>query len=505
MSEPLVWVYGDAMLDATVDRPAYRRSPEDMSVPVLPDAAGCPGVTYAAGGAANLAVNLAALGCRVVLHARAGGDPDGHKLAGLVRAAGVAFPPHGGGTTVKTRYLEGGRLVARVDRDADHKPLPPPAPADYPDDLAAVVLTDYGRGLVTADAASYWSVPARWKNKPRRPLVYADPKAGRADVWAGVAVDWLVANWVEACDLVARPVDEFDPSADEVAAALAVALLNRRGTYTSARAGNVVVKRGRYGATLCTPPLYTPDHVPPHAPREVFDVQGAGDTFLAALVAAHARGLVGATAVLYANTAAGLAVGRRGTAVVTRVEVAAALPPLAPVGVKDRAWAAEFSRVAAATGRPVVVTTGCFDLFGEHHARLVAWCRAAYPGTYIVVGINSDASVARLKGAGRPVRPLAGRASILAALAGVHAVVPFDEDDSVELLRALRPAALVKGGDRAGQDIPERALCPEWGMAVVLAPRFDAPSTSATIETIRAAPPPGPTPNPEVTCPLTTV
>lgn len=487
---PRVLVVGDVMLDVAVRRAHYRRTPEDPTVPVLPAvdlAAADPAVAYALGGAGNLAANVAALGCTVTLLAVTGLDAAGDRVLRMI-SAGPSFAergelPCGTGsrlfeqdglrTTVKTRYYEGGRLVARVDTDGDHAAVRvTPAAANWAGPhprFDAVVLTDYGRGVLDAAAAAAW---VRYAHTHKVP-VFFDPKVGRSGVWRDAGVDVLVTNWEEAADAAAARYG--DPDDDQAADSLVTALRARAPGVDT-----VVVKRGRRGSVVST---RTARHtVPAVHPQAVFDVQGAGDTYLAGLVAARLRGADWADAGLYASAAAGVAVGRPGTAVVSDDDVRTALAP-GVCGARGVVTAAEAVALAArlrALGLTVGFQTGCFDgfLHPGHLAVLGAGARAC---DFLLVGVDADERVARLKGPGRPAVPAADRVAGVAAVRGVGAAFVFDApgvDPPTALVETVRPGVLIKCVEYKTRSFPEAAVVHKWGGRVVYVDEVPTPRTT---------------------------
>jgi D-beta-D-heptose 7-phosphate kinase/D-beta-D-heptose 1-phosphate adenosyltransferase len=229
-------------------------------------------------------------------------------------------------------------------------------------------------------------------------------------------------------------------------------------------------------------------HVLPAETREVFDVSGAGDTAVATLAAALAAGLDLAGAAALANAAAGIVVGKIGTAVAHASELADAalrrdggpprkVLPLAPALDRIGVWRQQGLRIG--------FTNGCFDILHPGHVSLLDEARACCDR--LVVGLNSDASVARLKGAGRPMQPEAARAQVLASLASVDLVVVFAEDTPMALIEAIRPDVLVKGADYRVEDVVGGDLVRSYGGRVHLAALQPGHSTTATIRKIGAA------------------
>jgi D-beta-D-heptose 7-phosphate kinase/D-beta-D-heptose 1-phosphate adenosyltransferase len=242
--------------------------------------------------------------------------------------------------------------------------------------------------------------------------------------------------------------------------------------------------------------LIQPGHPPLHLPteaREVFDVTGAGDTVIAHLALGLAAGLEFEACVHLANHAAGIVVGKPGAASVTRAELRAVLAAMLERGSRGTGCVLELAELLRrrtewrAEKKRVVFTNGCFDVL---HAGHVAYLREARShGDVLVVGVNDDASVQRLKGDGRPINPLADRMTVLAALEMVDAVVAFGADTPLELVQAVTPDVLVKGEDWRDKGVVGREWVERHGGKVVLAPLLAGRSTSAIVERMRAAPP----------------
>jgi D-beta-D-heptose 7-phosphate kinase/D-beta-D-heptose 1-phosphate adenosyltransferase len=223
----------------------------------------------------------------------------------------------------------------------------------------------------------------------------------------------------------------------------------------------------------------------PAAAREVFDVSGAGDTVIAATAAAVAAGATLDQAARLANVAAGIVVGKLGTAVAQPREILAAIDGgAAPDKFLSLDQAVEQIRRWRRNGQRIGFTNGCFDLLHPGHADLLAFARAGCDR--LVVGLNDDASVRRLKGAGRPVQPVASRAAVLAALAAVDLVLAFSEDTPLALIEAIRPDLLVKGADYREDQVVGADLVRSYGGEVRLAPLRPGHSTTATLARIGA-------------------
>ncbi|MEQ9196991.1 MAG: bifunctional D-glycero-beta-D-manno-heptose-7-phosphate kinase/D-glycero-beta-D-manno-heptose 1-phosphate adenylyltransferase HldE [Parvibaculum sp.] len=424
---------GDVMLDRFVYGEVSRISPE-APIPVLRvgDEKAMPG------GAGNVARNLAALGAKVDFLSVVGDDEAGAELKTALGAEAVTSSltvVPGRETTVKMRFVAMGQQVLRVDRETN-LPLGN-APSEKfiagltaaLDDKDVLVLSDYGKGVLTPAVLAAAITAARGKGLP----VVIDPKGRDYARYAGA--DVVTPNRKELGEATGLPVDS-----DEEIVAAARALIAAHGI------GAVVVTRAQAGMSVVTANDVT--HLKAEA-REVFDVSGAGDTVVSTLAAALGSGLSLPEAAALANSAAGIVVGKVGTAVVHGDELAAKLRERELSALEAKIAGLESARdiVEAwrARGLSVGFTNGCFDLLHPGHVTLLDKARTLCDR--LVVGLNSDSSVKRLKGEDRPVQPEIARATVLAALQSVDLVVIFEEDTPARLIETLRPGLLVKGGD----------------------------------------------------------
>jgi rfaE bifunctional protein nucleotidyltransferase chain/domain/rfaE bifunctional protein kinase chain/domain len=491
MTAPLV-VVGDAMLDIDLVAESARLSPE-APVPVLHDPVEHP----RPGGAALAALLAGGRGRPVVLVAPVASDEAGQQLRRLLagRLELVAVP-WAGSTPVKTRLRVGQHPVARLDRGGAAGvigPLPERARTVLAS-AAAVLVSDYGRGMTAVAqvraALAAVSCPLVWDPHPR----------GSAPVPGTTLV---TPNLAELAGFVTGlPLDAGAPLAAVRRAAQQLAI--------QWRAGSVCVTLGSRGAMFCLA-----DNAPQlTAPAQVGtgDTCGAGDCFAAAAAAGLAEGLLPSEAVALGVAAAGrfvqagAAAGYRLAPREPEVSVAEAVDDeatddqVADDQVAGRRAASgghptdrhpaegELDRLLAGVRRRrgiVVATGGCFDLLHAGHIATLQAARAV--GDCLVVCLNSDASVRRLKGAQRPLQPAADRARVLAALECVDAVVVFEEDTPADVLRRIRPDIWAKGGDYSGVPLPESAVLAEWGGEAVTVPYLQGRSTSALVELARQA------------------
>ncbi len=430
-SDSHVVVIGDVMLDRYYEGSVDRISPE-APVPIL-HVADC---FERPGGAANVALNLASLGVQVTLVGLVGKDADAARLETLLGEGGVAcrfIVSQTARTIVKVRALSRRQQVLRLDFEDSFANEPHDALAAVVASLlpaaSLIILSDYGKGSLTEAAALITA--SRAAGVP----VLVDPKGLDFSKYAGATL--ITPNLSEFTAVAGVPADEAD------FAARAQAMRAELGL------DHLLVTRGEQGMTLCSG-AGEPYSVAADA-REVYDVTGAGDTVIATLAGALASGVPVRRAVDLANVAAGLVVARKGTASVQAADILARMREQA-ASVEDDPIAA----IAAAqrAGEVIVMTNGCFDIL---HAGHVAYLQQARQmGQRLVVAVNSDASVRRLKGAGRPINPIEDRMAVLSALRCVDWVLAFDgsaapdggrEDTPRDLIAQVAPDILVKGGD----------------------------------------------------------
>ncbi|MCG5532489.1 bifunctional D-glycero-beta-D-manno-heptose-7-phosphate kinase/D-glycero-beta-D-manno-heptose 1-phosphate adenylyltransferase HldE [Halorhodospira sp. 9621] len=462
-----VVVAGDLMLDRYWHGATQRISPE-APVPVVrvDDAEERPG------GAANVALNVAALGGAAQVIGPTGSDEAADRLAQLLEAAGVGQRFHripGADTITKLRVISRHQQLIRLDFERGFPGFDRAAMLALLEpvltDTAVVVLSDYAKGALPDPAGLIDA--ARRAGRP----VLVDPKGADYRRYRGATL--LTPNLAEFEAVVGPCAD-----GDEIArrAAMVAAELELEA---------LLVTRGEAGMTLA-PREGAPVHLPTRA-REVFDVTGAGDTVIATLAAALGAGVDLADAAALANLAAGVVVGKLGTATVTPAELEAAMGgaggQAAGAGVVDEPGLLAAVRQARAAGERIVMTNGCFDLLHAGHVDYLQ--RARRRGERLVVAVNDDASVARLKGAERPVTPLEQRMAVLAGLDAVDWVVPFSEDTPARLIEAVLPDLLVKGGDYRPEQIAGHDAVVAAGGAVEVLPLLAGASTTGLIARIR--------------------
>lgn len=466
-----VMVIGDVMLDRYVYGTVDRISPE-APIPILT----VEREVAMPGGAGNVVRNLTALGAAVAFVSVVGDDQAGSDLTGLIGGQPGVEPwllvQGGRDTTVKTRFVSQGQQLLRSDRE-DTGPINAKLAERMlriaGDTLAATsvaVLSDYRKGVLAGGIPAQLIAAAKLAGR----RVVVDPKGPDYARYAGA--DVVTPNRRELAEATGLPVDT---EAEIVAAAQA--LRDAHGF------GAVLVTRAEDGMTLLDE---DGSHHYPAEARDVFDVSGAGDTVVAALAAGMAAGLPLQVAARIANIAAGIVVGKIGTAVAREDDLLSALSPQGGTlrKVVGRDVAAEQVERWRRRGWRTGFTNGCFDLLHPGHVHLLEQARAQCDR--LVVGLNSDASVRRLKGATRPVQPEAARAAVLASLSAVDLVCVFDEDTPEDTLLELRPELLVKGADYTLDRVVGADLIKGWGGRVWLAELLPGFSTTATLQRMTA-------------------
>ena len=458
-----VLVAGDAMLDEYWFGDTGRISPE-APVPVVRTVS----TDQRPGGAANVALNLAALGASPLLVAIVGDDERGRRLAALLEARGVQcrFVYSSAVSTIhKLRVLARNQQLIRLDSEQS---LAPAAVALRPvfdealDQADVVVLSDYAKG--TLDGVASLIERCRQCGKP----VLIDPKGVDFSRYRGATL--LTPNQSEFRAVAGawRDEDEFLAKGEALRAELDLDAL--------------LVTRGERGMALF-PRDRAPSQLAAEA-REVFDVTGAGDTVIALMAAALAAGLPLEEAAELANLGAGLVVGKLGVATVSRAELKLALHRRGAGGrgLVTQDELVELVAEAKRRGERIVMTNGCFDIL---HAGHVAYLEEAKSlGNRLIVAVNDDDSVRRLKGPSRPIVPLADRMAVLAGLAAVDWVVSFSEDTPAALIERVLPDVLVKGGDYRPEEIAGGDAVRRNGGDVRVVSLKPGRSTSALIDAI---------------------
>lgn len=460
-----VLVVGDVMLDRYWHGRATRVSPE-APVPVVRVGS----VEERPGGAGNVALNIAALGSSTSLVGMVGDDENGQQLKSRLNAAGVYcdFVTVGNKPTVtKLRVISQHQQLIRLDFEEDFA-------AEDTQDLESrvtaslkkvqvMVLSDYGKG--TLRQVNELITLARKLKIP----VIVDPKGTDFEKYRGATL--LTPNLAEFEAVVGHCSTEQD-LVDR-----GLSLLQKLDLEA------LLITRGEHGMTLLQPGM--PEmHLPARA-QEVFDVTGAGDTVVSVVAAALAAGSTLTESTALANLAAGLVVGKLGTAAISAPELRRAMlrEQGSGRGVMTSDQLSIAVQDARAHGEKIVFTNGCFDIIHAGHVGYLA--EAKKLGNRLIVAINDDESVRKLKGPGRPINPLERRMAVLAGLEAVDWVVSFSEDTPESLLEALQPEVLVKGGDYSVEEVVGGSFVENYGGQVKVLEFLDDCSTSAIVEKLK--------------------
>ena len=461
---------GDVMLDRFVYGEVARISPE-APVPICRVTE----ETTMLGGAGNVVRNLDALGIAVSFVSVVGNDGARDEIRDLLKAlptvnSSLITDPKRR-TTIKERFIAGVQQLLRVDRESDAS-IDTRIAQQVDNGVAkalatagAVVVSDYGKGVLTDDSLKTLIDGARQAGCP----VVVDPKGNDYRRYAGA---FLVTpnrqELIMASGMAAESDDEIVKAARHIVETCAIEY--------------VLVTRSRDGMTLVS--ADRAHHLPAEA-REVFDVSGAGDTVVATLAAALAGGVPLLEAARIANVAGGVVVGKVGTAVAHPDDIVEAIHRqtlLTPGEGKLLSLNSALDRIAAwrKRGDRIGFTNGCFDLIHPGHVALLSKSRAACD--HLIVGLNSDESVRRLKGETRPVQDEASRAAVLASLASVDLVILFGEDTPVALIEAIKPDVLAKGADYSIDQVVGADIVQANGGSILLVDLEEGHSTTATIE-----------------------
>jgi D-beta-D-heptose 7-phosphate kinase / D-beta-D-heptose 1-phosphate adenosyltransferase len=464
-----ILVLGDVMLDRFVYGAVERISPE-APIPVV-----CVGRTLdMPGGAANVARNVSALGAQCTLLGVVGADSAADQLRSqltlspAIQVHLISDPTRP--TSLKTRYVADGQQVMRADwesKDALSCEVANQLLAQFAatiDEADIVVLSDYAKGVLS-DLVVREAI--RMAQRAAKPVI-VDPKSKNLSKYTGATL--LTPNRLElqgACGIECSNDAQVTRGAE---------LVLQQGVCEA-----LVVTRGKEGMSVISSDgsvVHLPTEV-----RQVYDVSGAGDTVIATLALAMASegGIVEAAAL--ANIAAGIVVGKPGTATVTPGEIMASMPPFGrhadPLKIYSVDNVLPLVREWRERGLTVAFTNGCFDLLHPGHISLLDQARRS--ADRLVVGLNADVSVRRLKGPDRPVQGEVARATVLAAVKSVDAVVIFASNTPLELIEALQPDVLVKGADYTVDTVVGAQEVIQRGGRVVLAQLLDGFSTTDTV------------------------
>ncbi|EGQ9520270.1 bifunctional D-glycero-beta-D-manno-heptose-7-phosphate kinase/D-glycero-beta-D-manno-heptose 1-phosphate adenylyltransferase HldE [Vibrio parahaemolyticus] len=428
-----VLIIGDVMLDRYWYGPTGRISPE-APVPVVK----VENNEERPGGAANVAMNIASLGGHAHIVGLTGEDEPAKVLTETLSALNVkcdfvALPDYP--TITKLRVMSRGQQLIRLDfedkfENTDATLVLSRMDAALPN-VKAVIMSDYAKGSL--EHVQAYIQKARAANIP----VFIDPKGADFERYRGATL--LTPNMKEFEDVVGKV--KSDQELVEKALALVEEFDFEALLVTRSEHGMTLIRRGQ-----------EPFHLPTQA-KEVYDVTGAGDTVISVLAASVAAGKSFEEACALANAAAGVVVGKLGTSTLSEIELAEAVHGSQDTdfGVISEKALIEAVKKARARGEKVVMTNGCFDILHAGHVSYLN--HAAELGDRLIVAVNTDESVKRLKGPGRPVNPTDRRMAVLAGLGAVDWVVPFSEDTPQRLISEVLPSMLVKGGDYKPEEI----------------------------------------------------
>ena len=471
-----ILVIGDLMIDEYVWGEVDRISPE---APV--QVVAVTGEDYTLGGAGNVINNLVTLGANVWAIGVIGNDASGQQLLEKLKdlnvdAGGVIAEPERP-STIKTRIIAAHQHVLRIDRESRKEiarrtfsKLAGAAEKIIPG-AGAVLISDYGKGLITAEFLKEIIHCARKHQKP----VIVDPKGFDYTKYSGAAL--VTPNKKEASQ--ASGIEIEDTNTLHMAGEKILA---------NTRIERMLVTLGKDGMVL-----FEPDQKPfkiATRARQIFDVSGAGDTVVALLGLALAAGATYKEAMALANTAAGLVIGKVGTATVSQKELKAALQPSFDPAVLKQIPLAELDSLAAdlkKKGKKIVLTNGCFDLL--HAGHIAFFTQAKSLGDVLIVAIDDDDSVRQIKGAGRPVIHAKERVKIIGALDVVDYVVVFPTDQLKKLIETLKPDVLTKGGNYRQETVYGHEIVEQHGGRVALIPISDDISSTDIINRIKGGGP----------------
>jgi len=474
---PRILVIGDVILDHYVKGEVDRISRE-APIPVLE----VRGEEFKLGGAANVGANLVSMGTQAHLIGVIADDDAGRQFKQIVRSTrGLDFTPvytTDRPTIIKTRVVAQHQQMLRFDREITD-PMPPKVYKELAKVLKAklaecdfLIISDYAKGALSDDLTREAIKLARARKIP----ILVDPRGRDYSKYAGATA--VTPNRLEA-ELATGISCATDETIEQACRKLRDDFKLEVGMVTLGPMGVAFIpKGGKY------------QRIPAQA-RQVFDVTGAGDTFIATFAAFHGQGVDLAGSARLANMAAGIKVGKFGAAAIQRDELRRAIVAAHEafdyqskiVSSKDlKSIVGSIKQ----SGRRVVFTNGCFDILHAGHVTYLNWCKAQ--GDVLVLGLNSDASVRRQnKGPDRPVNEESDRARVLAALADIDFVCVFNESTPERLIRAVRPDVLVKGADWEGKDVAGGAFVKCIGGEVKFAPFLPGRSTTGTLAKIRKA------------------
>jgi D-beta-D-heptose 7-phosphate kinase / D-beta-D-heptose 1-phosphate adenosyltransferase len=462
-----VLVVGDLMLDRYWSGPTSRISPE-APVPVVQVTK----VDERPGGAGNVALNLAALGAQVDLLSYCGQDETGDRLINMLSDAGIACHVHrleSIRTTLKLRVLSVHQQLLRLDFEEVMPQLTlEQLKLDFErraQSADIIIFSDYGKGCLQNMAM--WIDLARQANKP----IFVDPKRSDVNVYQGATV--LTPNRREFEEMVGLCADE--PTLVKKA----------RVVLEQYAIEALLITRGEQGMTLVQ--RDQPEVHLPALAQQVYDVTGAGDTVVACLALAyHAMQKEWVSAATLANIAAGLVVGKLGAATIDPAELilaASTQSTLLQTGRLSEAALQTVVKAVKAQGKKIVMTSGCFDILHAGHVSYLTAAKAL--GDYLIVAVNEDVSIKRLKGEKRPIHTLDQRIKVLAGLSAVDWLVSFNDVTPERLIEWIQPDVWVKGSDYQLSELPEAKVVQRYGGEVKLLDLVQGCSTTAILAALK--------------------
>ncbi len=465
-SDAHILVIGDIMLDRYWSGPTSRISPE-APVPVVKIG----DIEDRLGGAANVALNVATLGCKTSLCGITGNDEAGSIVKHLLASSSIndtTISDDSNPTITKLRVLSRHQQLLRMDFEESLKNTSPEAllkkVSEVVTQVDAVIISDYAKGTVSSPEKIIALC-----NKTNTP-VFVDPKGSNFDHYQNAS--YITPNLSELEGIVGT--SDTQEQVFSKAEALCKDLALEGLLVTLSEKGMALIRNNKQ-----------PYHMPTSA-RDVFDVTGAGDTVIATLAASYASGADIQTAMRLANLAAGVVVGKLGTSTVSASELNTA------IALEDKEIQkgqlpldALIEQIALCRrkGEKIVFTNGCFDILHAGHVRYLK--QAAKLGDQLIVGMNSDASIKALKGESRPIVPLEERMEVMSSLNCVDWVVPFEDETPIKLITQISPDILAKGGDYVAEDIVGYEHITKGGGKVVVLPFVDGCSTTSIVEKIK--------------------
>lgn len=462
---------GDMMLDTFVYGSSARLSPE-APVPVMLRQK----ERSMLGGAGNVVANLCRLGCQTAFAGVVGADEDGRRLRNYLLELGadaeLLLELESYSTSVKTRFVAGNHHLLRVDREIplrmteEETALFLEKTESRLPHVDLVLLSDYGKGLFDERTTPALISLSRKYGCP----VIIDPKRTDYAIYSGATL--VKPNLKEFCGAIGRVLSPSSPTFREEALASGRELCRKHSI------GNILVTLSEHGMMFIPGREEESSFIIPTEAQEVFDVSGAGDTSLATLGAALAAGADMEQAIRLSNAASGIVVGKFGTACASPAELKSRLMPGSSSRILTMEQAVEKARELKLLGKRIGFTNGCFDIL--HPGHLQSFQLARQECDILFVGMNSDASVRRLKGEGRPVNDERSRAAMLSGLKPVDYVVIFNDDTALPLIEALRPDIIAKEGYPLERWPEGQAVVAYGGRAIEL-PRLEGFSTTNII------------------------